>query len=97
HPGPVPQVGKKRIKGRKPLQEPGPRALYHSVRIGARVARATPLAMAGRSDRLPTACNGFAESPGRPGTRVPGARSGRPTVPRASWKGGWGDLLPNSP
>src|SRR5262249_32043033 len=45
--GAVPQVRKKRIKGRKALQEPGPRALYHSVRTRARVARASPVAMSG--------------------------------------------------
>jgi hypothetical protein len=55
HAGAVPQVRKNRLKGRKSLQEPGPRALYHSVRIGARVARASPVTLTGRTDRTPTA------------------------------------------
>jgi len=37
--------------------------------IGTRVARDSPVAMTGRTDRLPTAWNGVTESPGWPGTR----------------------------
>src|SRR5262249_35430353 len=33
------------------LQEPGPRALYHSFTIGTHVARVSPVAMTGRPDR----------------------------------------------
>jgi hypothetical protein len=69
HPETIPQVGRNRTKGRKSLQEPGPRALYQSVMIGARVARASPVTMAGRTEWLPAAWNGVAECPGWPGTR----------------------------
>src|SRR5262249_31974660 len=39
----IPHVRKNRTGGRKSLQEAGPRASQHSVRIGTRVARASPM------------------------------------------------------
>jgi hypothetical protein len=69
HAGTIPQDRKNRIRDRKPLQEPRPRAIYHSVRIGARVGRASLVAMSGRTDRPPPAGNGVAQSPPSPGTR----------------------------
>ena len=54
--GTIPNVRRNRIKGRKPLQEPGARAHYDSSHgRGARVARAAPARKTGWTDRLSTA------------------------------------------
>src|SRR5262249_25558830 len=68
--GQVPDGRPTRVAGwGAPGEGPVPRALYHSIRIGAQVIRAMPRAMTGRPDRLPAVCGGVVESPGWPGTR----------------------------
>ena len=78
-----------RLKDRKPRQEPGPRVRYHAVMIGARVDRASLVAMTGRTDRLPW-------GPMSPSALVDrervvlGAGSDRATACRAGVAGGFG-------
>ena len=85
HAGTIPYVRKNRIKGRKPLQEPGARALYDSVTVEARrVARASPVATTGRTTGSQRRGTASPTAPVRRGRVVLGAGSHRATAPRGS-------------
>ena len=85
HAGTIPYVRKNRIKGRKPLQEPGARALYDSITVEARrVARASPVATTGRTTGSQRRGTASPTAPVRRGRVVLGAGSHRATAPRGS-------------